>query len=95
MIIEAINSAETGGGSFVKYAVKLPNRLTVRVAAGSSVNASRSATNANGESEDAGAETFLVRIAAGSSEKVSRSVSNRESGDAGAETVLVELPSKI
>ena len=46
VINEAVNSAGTGGGSALKYAVKLPNLLTVRFAPGSSVSI-RSATNAN------------------------------------------------
>ena len=73
--------------------MQLPNLLTVRVAAGSSVNALWSASNANGESEDTGAETVLLRFAAGLSENTSRSTANRESAGLDALIVLVELSS--
>ena len=60
MINEAVNSAGTGGGSALKYALKLPNRLTVRFAAGSSVNTSRSAARGL-TSQSEVVDAFIVR----------------------------------
>ena len=54
---EAQYCAGTGGGSALKYAVKLPNLLTVRLAAGSFENVSSAA---NGES--AGVDALIVLV---------------------------------
>jgi hypothetical protein len=53
----------TGGGSALKYAVKLPNLFTVRFAAGSSVNKSRNAAMGSAsQSEVVDALIVLVEL---------------------------------
>jgi hypothetical protein len=70
---EAVNSAGTGGGSALKYAVKLPNLLTVRDAAGSfDLTPKISRNEVHGEIEVVDALTVLLEL----SSKVSILLSN-------------------